>query len=147
MNDVSKSDTLFGGRAAQARYLDGTTEDLRVRQLPLGEYEAAFKLLEDEIALTARICGRDRAWADQLAPESYEALRLLAEEVNANGFFAWSARQVERLRDQQARAFEALAALPPEALEAAYRLGLSERPAGLPATSPTSWPTPAPRRA
>lgn len=127
-----KTDALLG-RAYHAQYADGSSEELSLRQLPLRDYPAALRLLDDEIALTALLAGRDRAWAERLTPASYEALYAVTKELNANGFFAWSARQLERQRAEQARALEALAVLPPDALEAAYKLGVAN-------TSPTSSP-------
>lgn len=50
--------TLFGGRTITGvLFTDGHTEDVRVRQLPLADYERAFACRDDEFALTALCCG------------------------------------------------------------------------------------------
>lgn len=125
MPNEPKTDTLFGGRPMTAHLLDGNTVDLRVRQLPLRDYERAFALLDDEISLTAFCCdtGQPKAWAETLAPESYEDLRAVVEEVNAKGFFAWSARRLTKLAEQQQRMMEVAAILPPDALKLALDAG------------------------
>ncbi|MCX8090592.1 MAG: hypothetical protein N3I86_06590 [Verrucomicrobiae bacterium] len=119
---------------------DGRSERLELKPLPLREYPHAFAALDDELALTGILAGRDRAWVETLTPASYEALYAELERLNARGFFAWSERQQARNALVQRRTLEALATLPPEALEAAARLGQAS-------TSPTPLPTSSPKRA
>lgn len=132
MNTDSESqnnNTLFGGRLVTVRYGDNHTEDIRVRQLPVADYESAYKLLNDEIGLTALICGRKKEWltareeSAAISPESYEALYLAAKEVNGQGFFVWSVRQAELDRVAQARMLSSIAHLPPEALNQIVAMG------------------------
>lgn len=99
-----KTDTFLAGRLLNVQLLCGTTAEVKVRQLPLAEYERAFTLLDDEIALTALFCGQDKKWAETLTPESYEALHAAAGEVNRKGFFSWCARQVARASERRAEA-------------------------------------------
>ena len=155
---AAKSDTLFGGRTVPVAFNDGTVGEIKVRQLPLADYEKAFSLLQDELALTALICGQAGEWlvgvqasacpplqSDTLkrelqpgvTPESYEALRTAAWEVNANGFFAWSARRSAREQQAQGQMLQALATLPPAAIEQIAQLGMV---AVRKDTSPTSSP-------
>jgi hypothetical protein len=137
--------TLFGGRLATVTFLDGRTDEITVRQLPLRDYEKAFNILDDELALTALICGMDKAWltgtkedgSDGLQPESYEALRAAAQEVNGKGFFAWSQRRAERVQAQLLQNAGLLAALPPEAVQKAMDASNPSRP-----SSPGSAPRP-----
>lgn len=95
----SQTVTLFGGRSVSVIKADGTTETLTVRQLPLRDYEAAFKLSDDEQCLVALICGKDKSWLygatpeAAITPESYEELLAAAQEVNAKGFFAYAERR------------------------------------------------------
>lgn len=132
------NDTLFGGRTVPATFTDGHTDDVRVRQLPLAEYERAFVLREDEFALTALCCAQEKDWISTLTPDSYEALRAAAEEVNAQGFFAYAARRAKREREALAAQLELASQMPPETLKLAMESGLKS-------TSPTSSP-PSPRR-
>jgi cell division inhibitor SulA len=117
-------ETLFGGRIVPVKLNDGAALDVTVKQLRLGQYEAAFKLIDDEIALTALICGQDKAWADNLQPESYEALFTAAQEVNAKGFFAWSTRRADREEKIQQAQILAFSQLPPDVARAAAEAGL-----------------------
>lgn len=152
---------------------DGTAADVKVRQLPLAEYEKAFGLFNDEMGLTALIANQPKAWliggpgsdvpglesgATQdsrlqtrdsqsgVTPESYEALRAAAEEVNQAGFFAWSARRSERERQAQAQMMHALAALPPDAIEQITQLGMAAGRNGLVASAARTLPTSSPKR-
>ncbi len=92
-------ETLRGGRSAIAKFEDPETPDevVQVRQLPLRDYERAFKLFDDEVGLTALVCGKDKAWGMSLDPKSYEDLHAAAQEVNAGGFFAYAARRQDAL--------------------------------------------------
>lgn len=136
MNDP-KTTTLFGGRTVPVLQLDGAAAEVTVRQLPLGDYERAFALADDEIALTAFLCGQPKEWAYALAPESYERLQAAAQEVNAKGFFAWVGRRLQREQAQQQAMLAAMSSLPPDVLKAAIQAGQS--------ISPTSLPKPPPR--
>ena len=142
-----KITTLFGGKKCSVQFADGRTEEITVRQLPLGEYERAFQFLDDELAITALICGKDKNWltgtppdaSDSILPEHYEMLQADAREVNAKGFFAWSARRQAREAAALNEKIAAMAKLSPEQLKAATESGAR-------LMSPTSSPTsPRPR--
>lgn len=135
----SKAAAVFGAQIT-VQHEDGRSETIELRPLPLRSYASAFGAVDDELALTAILAGRERAWVDSLTPESYEALYAALERLNARGFFAWSARQRARQEESQRRTLEAIATLPPEAIEAAARLGQAS-------TSPISSPTLSPKRA
>jgi hypothetical protein len=90
-------ETIKGGRTITVQLADGGSAEVFVRQLPLGDYEAAFLLQDDEMGLTALICGKVKQWVLSLEPESYETLRTASEEVNAKGFFVYASRQNERV--------------------------------------------------
>lgn len=72
---------------------DGSEHVVQVHQLPLKKFDKGFELESDEIALTAHICGKAKEWILELTPESYEAVRAKAWEVNEKGFFAYCDRQ------------------------------------------------------
>lgn len=151
-----KTETLFGGRLVTICLAGGQTEEVRVRQVPLADYEKGFTLLGDEMALTAFICGKPMNWltgepgtrnaepgtsvAAAVTPESYELLRTTAAEVNERGFFAWSARRAQREQETQARMVSAMATLPPETLKMALEAGAmgSAARTTLPTLSPKS---------
>jgi hypothetical protein len=104
-----KIETLFGGRLIIVTHEDGGSEEVKVSQLRLADYDRAFLLIEDELGLTAVMCGKDKAWINTLQPESYDELQAVAREVNARGFFSFAERR-------QARLFNAMANFKPEAL-------------------------------
>ena len=148
LNDTNqqKLETLFGGRLITITREDGSTEEIRVRQLPLADFEKAFALLDDELGLVALICGKDKAWLngtppdykDGVSPESYENLHAAAREVNLRGFFSFSDRRQVREQATQDRMVKAMSTLTPDALKTAMELGA--------ATSQISSRTPPSRR-
>ena len=130
--------TLFGGRTVGVVHEDGSAEEILVRQLRLMEYEAAFRLLEDEISLTALICNRDKGWINTLQPEYYETLQAAAREVNAKGFFSYAERRNTQMQQRNEKMFATLATLPPEALKQVMEIGS----ANLKGSSSVSGPRP-----
>jgi hypothetical protein len=138
--------TLFGGRKAPVQFNDGRTEEITIRQLALRDYEKAFAVLDDEMALTALICGREKAWllgskedgSDGITTDCYEALQVHIQEVNAKGFFVWSRRRAAKARQQMQENAALMAAMPPEAMRAAIEAGTKP----LPTSSPASVPRP-----
>jgi hypothetical protein len=123
----TKTETQFGGRLVKVILLDGSEAEFKVRQLPLGEYQRAMSLVEDEIALTALICGHEKKWADNLTPESYEQLFNVAQEVNANGFFAFAKRRQARAAEELQTMLPLLASMSPEAIQKAMQMGLNSQ--------------------
>jgi hypothetical protein len=88
--------TLKGGREHSVVKEDGSTETVMVSQFKLGQYEKALVVIDDEFALAALACGKDKAWIQSLEPGSYEMLRTIVEEVNAAGFFVYAQRQQDK---------------------------------------------------
>jgi hypothetical protein len=129
-NLETKNDTLFDGRSVTVLFEDGNQGVVRVSQLRLSQYEKAFAKCDDEFEMLGLICGHDGAWAMTLQPESYEALLVIAQEVNAKGFFAYADRRHGQLTRK-------LNSLSPQILAAATQAG----------TLSTSSPRPRPRQA
>ncbi len=145
---LQKSETLFGGRTVSVQHEDGTTEDVKVRQLRLADYEDAYKRSEDEFEFTSFCCSATgseapltKVWALSLQPQSYERLQIAAQEVNAAGFFQFASRKKDREQQAERRANERLAEmivlLPSEKIAQALELG-----AGRASTSRTPSPKP-----
>jgi hypothetical protein len=100
------------------------TEQVRVRQIPIRDYERGFALVHDEIALAGFLCGKDRAWALTLAPQSYELVLAAGKEVNEKGFFAFAGRRAAELAEKEQAAMVVglqIAQEHPELLEKAMR--------------------------
>jgi hypothetical protein len=91
--ELQRHDTLFSGRTVVVLFEDGTQSPVKVNQLRLAQYEQAFTVMDNEFELLGLICGHNGAWAKTLQPESYEALLVTAQEVNAKGFFSYAERQ------------------------------------------------------
>lgn len=117
-------DTLNGGRVVTVVKADGSKEDITVRQLPLKDYSAAFAAFDNEMELVSVICAKDKNWVFTLAPDSYEELLLAVQAVNDKGFFAYAARQNERLTKR-------LNSVKPEVLQAVSAKALQPLPPGL----------------
>jgi hypothetical protein len=104
------NDTLFGSRILKVQFEDGREAELTIRQFKLRQYQAAFPLLDDEIGLVALAAGTARGVVEAMHPKSFEAAYAAVKEINAEGFFIWSARQMER-------GAAGLRNLPPEMVE------------------------------
>lgn len=113
---------MFGSRVLPVKHEDGKTGEVTVKQLKLRDYQVAYKLLDDEIGLTAFICGLKKEEIEKLHPESYETVFAAANELNAGGFFTYADRQAER-------AAENLKLMPKEIIEKliSSRLSASSR--------------------
>jgi hypothetical protein len=145
--------TLYGGTTISVAFEPAGAEsgapnaalrarEIRVRQIPISDYETGFALAGDEIALVGFLCGQDKAWARSLTPESYEAVLAAGQEANARGFFAFAARRAEELAKREQAAMLVglqLAQENPALLELAIRHSGSPSPA----PSLTSPPRPA----
>lgn len=116
-------ETKTMNRVIQVQFGDGRSEEITIRQLALRDYERAYKLIEDEMAITALICGKDMPWllgskedgTDGVTPESYEQLREAARETNAAGFFVWAHRKGIQVMETMRKQMEVIRDLPTEA--------------------------------
>jgi hypothetical protein len=104
------NDTLFGQRVLNVTFEDGHTAEMTIKQFKLRQYQQAFPLLDDEIGLVALAAGAARGVIEGLHPKSFEAAVAAVKEVNADGFFIWCGRQMER-------GAASMRNLPPELLE------------------------------
>ena len=91
--------------------------EIKVRQIPVREYETGFAFVNDEPALVGLLCGRDKAWALMLTPAAFEEILETGREVNEKGFFSSCQRRMERIQKEQATMYGVMASLPPETLK------------------------------
>lgn len=142
MNNHDKTIAMNGGKEIEIwleAIAPGTTPtkgSIKVRQIPIREYEPGFKLIEDEISLVGFLVGKDRAFALGLTPESYEAVLTVGREVNKIGFFTFCQRRSEQLQKQNVALLEQMSHLPPDAMEAMVKAGKSILPTASPAFVP-----------
>lgn len=83
--DQTKATTLLG-RTITATLESGQSEDVVVRQYRMREQERVLASIPNWKALVEIACDRPSGWADLLTFDSFRALRVATEEVNA-GFF------------------------------------------------------------
>ena len=140
----SKNTTLFGGKSLTVYFEQPAApaepilpEAIKVRQIPVREYETGLPLVDDEPALVGFLCRKDKAWALNLAPESFEEILTIGREGNAKGFFSFCQRRTERAAKAQADMIGLMATLPPETLKLAIEKGLAaQNQSRLPILSP-----------
>lgn len=96
------------------------SERVKVRQVPIRDYNEGFKLVDDEPGLVSFLAGKPKDWALSLSPGSYEEILAKGREVNKVGFFPYCQRRTER---EQTRTLQVLQNIPPQALEAVIALG------------------------
>jgi len=90
-----KTIRLNGGLLVNVTMADNSIVEIKVRQLPTGEWDKAIGLFTNERALVALICGQPPEWINTVAPESYGELYKVAREVNELGFFDFASRQLK----------------------------------------------------
>lgn len=86
--------TLFAGIDFGVTHIDGTTETVKIRQLPIRDFQAlqVAACNNDERAMAEVYTGRDKAWFDTLTIESQTALIQAGDKVNESFFYAWLQR-------------------------------------------------------
>jgi len=125
--------------AAEGGFRTPSPESVKVRQIPVREYDAGFALLQDEPALVGFLCARPKQWVLTLTPDSYEEALVTGREVNARRFFTFCQRRTEQIEKQDAAMIGAMVSLPEDKLRMALELG---RKSMSPTTSPGFVPPP-----
>ena len=125
-----KNITLNGGKTLTFNFAPetegGTPREplvIKVRQVPVRDYETGFAHVNDEPALVGFLCAKDKPWALALEPEVFEEILNTGRTVNQKGFFSFCQRRMERLEKQQADMLGLMGKLPPEALKLVTELG------------------------
>lgn len=102
MNDQTKSgptpeETTVGHATVNVTYINGQSEPIEVRQLPLRRMKQLALAIDDPAAVIMLTCGRKEEWVDALTPDSFELLASEADRVNRDFFVRWGAIQQRRL--------------------------------------------------
>lgn len=157
---MNKFAELMGGQEIAVNHRDGTNEPVRVRALPIAEFPELLKVIDDEIgqaqldrqvqtkseawktanarnpkaeveAIDAEWMAAPAGWAASLTPESHETVISTAEALNADFFWRWMRRRMDKLEKIRPGLAEKMFA------------GVSAAAAGLgsPSSSPKSAPT------
>ena len=90
-----------GGLLLEVTLLDGTTQKVNVRQLPVRQLAILDEMQGDEPALVETYCGQEEGWADRLTHESYGQLVEAGDDLNAPGFADYVARSMKRLKEKK----------------------------------------------
>lgn len=92
------TEVLLGGIPDHTVTLwDGTTETVSIRMLPVREYEAFARVLENEPRMAEIMCGKPEGWGDTLRPDSLGEIVTQGERLNADFFVPWFRRRAERM--------------------------------------------------
>ena len=76
--------------------LDGSSQDVFVRLVPVREFPRLLGAMEDEVELAEIFCAQPKGWADSLAPESLEAVVIRGDKLNDDFFSRWAKRRIAR---------------------------------------------------
>lgn len=133
---VSSFETLMGYAQGRVARVDGTTEEIRIRQLPVDEYLKLMELLADEQGQIELYCLRQqplspalspsdgarekqpreqewevvpKGWARGLTVESHMAVIEQAEALNGDFFDRWLRRLKKKVEIVRPGLFEDLA--------------------------------------
>lgn len=88
--------TLVGGIDLSITKLDGSTESVKVRQLPVKLFPQYLATMLDEQKQVELLCDRQPGWADTLTPDSHELIVMEGEKLNRDFFSRWLQRKKER---------------------------------------------------
>lgn len=86
-------ETVAGGTNVDLAEPIGT---VFVRQLKVGDFPRLLNLLDDECRSLELYCDKPKGWADTLTMSQHECLLATAERINADFFWPWVKRRVER---------------------------------------------------
>lgn len=128
-------ETVLGGVDATVLLLNGTKEQVKVRQVPVRELPRLLIATgnADEAAMAEVYCNKPTGWADTILPAEVERIVIEGDRINADFFARWLARRNER----EARLFPGQQEqLLRAAAEAALKATLLSSPTGSP-TSPS----------
>lgn len=95
--DTTRDDmaALRGGESATANFLDGGSEQVFLRCLPVRLFQRFVAAIDDECAMIELVADKPSGWADTLTLESHEKLVERAFELNFPGAARWFARSVK----------------------------------------------------
>lgn len=96
--EPTPAEVLHGGiENVEAVLWDGSTEQVTVRMLPVREYEAFARVLENEPRMAEVLCAKPEGWGDSLRPDSLGRLVEEGERINADFFVPWFRRRAARM--------------------------------------------------
>ncbi len=104
--------TVLGAVAFTAELDDGTTEEVKVRELNVRALIEQWGLIQgDEAALVELYCGKEKGWDDKLLAESHDEILRIGGELNRPRFARWTENRRADIAAMQ-KATEGLPTLP-----------------------------------
>lgn len=92
------TETLLGGTTLSVPLLNGQTEQVKVRQVPMRMMKELIGAMEDPAALIALCTGKKLEWTDYLTPEAFDALATECDRINADFLARWVRLQNARVK-------------------------------------------------
>ena len=87
--------TIAGGINMVVEHIDGSTETVKVRQIPATMIEPFMQKLADEATSVSIYCDRPREWCDTITHESITAICKKGLELNESFLGAWCQRRAK----------------------------------------------------
>lgn len=85
------------------RLLDGTTEEVKIRQLPIRELTDKWARLQgNEAALVELYCNKEEGWADGILPDDHDQIIKTGRELNRPRFARWAEDRRAEIADLKA---------------------------------------------
>jgi len=88
---------LARGEKFTARKLDGSTEEVTIRHLPLSQMSKLLASYGDESALVELYCAKEKNWADGVERDDCVQIAQIGDRANMDFFAKYLARQTARL--------------------------------------------------
>jgi len=130
---------VLGGEAMLVTLLDGTTQTVSVRYLPVSTYPEFAAALDDETHQVSLFANRDRAWAETLHPASHDEIMRKGHELNLDFFERWVSRRKRALAAADPGAEARLHRVVDQVVREKLQEALAASPS--PASSPASPPS------
>ncbi len=90
MNEPTMT-TAIGGKEFEVLMLDGSTQAVKIRQLPIRLLVGRWAQLQgDEAALVELYCDEAEGWDDLIAPEAHDEIVKIGSELNRPRFARWA---------------------------------------------------------
>lgn len=71
-----------GGTEIEVKTIDGKSEKVKVRLVPVRQFDDYMKVVFDQPAFVEFVTGKDKGWADNLTDESMSAIDEMGRKLN-----------------------------------------------------------------
>jgi len=90
---MNEFNTLLGQKNITVTAVDGTTESVTIRSLPVKFFPELLGAFTDELKKASLYAGKPVGWVENLTPESHELVITEGDSLNADFFGRWLARR------------------------------------------------------